>query len=489
VLGLVLACAGLAAAGGGCGDNLAVQADAGVQDDAPPPPSCAPDQPEGACPSGRVCRGGACIVDLDTGAPPGGDPLGTADWIWAFFDLNYGAFPATHVDWEAVHQRLLADVSAAPTQFAYHWAVVSAVGELQDGHSYAEPTGWCDQTGLFGLERSNTGACVVEVADGFIVYKAVPDNPMGLVAGDEVLAVDGRTVEAALSDLEAQPRCYVSFSTAAGLRDSLVASVMYRPATDTSMRVRRVDGTVVDLDIQPLPEGGLLKCDGRIGVPDPVDQGYGIESALLPGNVLYAYLPLFGIVNEEGALGGYQTVLRILTQLFTEAEQTAGLVLDLRSNPGGIANLYFAIASWLFPEPTDLFTCRPRVGRGHDDFGAPHTFKSEPDPTLQMTRPLAVLTNSGSASCADFTPLLVQTTGRGKTFGAASSGAFGQVVPDASLPDWEIAYNNILCSDTAGNLLQGHPPATDFPVAYTEADIRQGVDTVVEAARAWVAAQ
>ena len=47
-----------------------------------------------------------------------------------------------------------------------------------------------------------------------------------------------------------------------------------------------------------------------------------------------------------------------------------------------------------------------------------------------MTRPLAVLVNSGSASSADFLPLIVHTTGRGKTFGAASSGAFGQPVPD-----------------------------------------------------------
>jgi hypothetical protein len=41
----------------------------------------------------------------------------------------------------------------------------------------------------------------------------------------------------------------------------------------------------------------------------------------------------------------------------------------------------------------------------------------------------------------------------------------------------------------AGNILEGHPPAPDFPVSYTTADIRNGVDTVVEAARAWVVAQ
>jgi len=41
----------------------------------------------------------------------------------------------------------------------------------------------------------------------------------------------------------------------------------------------------------------------------------------------------------------------------------------------------------------------------------------------------------------------------------------------------------------AGNLLQGHPPAADFPVTYTAADIQQGVDTIVEAARQWVVSQ
>ena len=241
--------------------------------DATPAPRCTPAQPDGACPAGRVCRGGACIVDLDPGTPKPADAQDLAEWIWGFFDGHYGAFPATNVDWDDVHQRLLAAVSAATTQHAFEWAVVSAVGELQDGHTYARPAGWCERTGRYGRTRSNTGACVVEVAGSFVVYQAAPDNPMGLVPGDEILAIDGRTMEEALSDLEAQPRCRASFSTAAELRDTLVASVLYRPATDRSMRVRRTDGTVADLDIALLPEDGLIPCDGRVGVPDPVDRG------------------------------------------------------------------------------------------------------------------------------------------------------------------------------------------------------------------------
>ena len=99
------------------------------------------------------------------------------------------------------------------------------------------------------------------------------------------------------------------------------------------------------------------------------------------------------------------------------------------------------------------------------------------------------IVNARSASCSDFTSLWVHTTGRGKTFGAASHGAFGQAAGSTALPNWELRNNDILCSDTAGNLLQGHPPAPDFPVTYTAAEIRQGVDAVVEAARVWVVSQ
>jgi C-terminal processing protease CtpA/Prc len=209
---------------------------------------------------------------------------------------------------------------------------------------------------------------------------------------------------------------------------------------------------------------------------------------VLPGNVLYVRLPRFWGVDDQGDWV-YEPLIAILRQLFVRGQDSAGVILDIRANPGGFPQIHLAMADWLFPQPTDLFSCRWKSGNGHSDLGDPVLYTSVPDAAFQMTRPLAVLANARSASCADFTSGWMHTTGRGKTFGAASSGAFGQDMQSTDLAGWTLHYSDILCSDMAGNVLEGHPPAPDFPVSYTAADIRQGVDTVIEAARAWVAAQ
>jgi C-terminal processing protease CtpA/Prc len=489
---LGLAFAGLAVAGAGCGGGNPEQQDAGPQG------RCTPVQPYGECPAGRVCRSGACIVDLDPGTPITSEYWQEfAEWVWEVYDARYANFASSPVDWSDVHQRLTADVAAATTQYEAVWAIMRAVGELNDGHNGVLNDWFCEQTAsVYPLDafmlnagmQSNLGACLTETAEAFVVYHATPDNPMGLVPGDEILAVDGRTMEEALADLDAQPRCWASFSTPASRRHLLVSSVMYRPATDRSMRVRRADGTEADLDIQPLPANGVITCYGRIGVPDTVAEGEDVESAVLPGNVLYVSLPRLCNMDEHGNLTG-AALTAVLRDLVGRAQDAAGLILDIRGNPGGLMSVVMALASWLLPEPTLLFSEAERSGPGHDDFADPFVWTSEPDRSLQMTRPFALLVNERCGSAADFMALWVHTTGRGKLFGAASSGSFGSGYWDTTRPGWTIAYNRIQCRDAAGNTVQSKPPAPDFPVIYTAADIRNGVDTVIEAARAWVVAQ
>lgn len=432
------------------------------------------------CPAGRVCvEDGACIVDLDPGEPAV-DAVLDFDAIWTFYDESYGAFPAKEVDWGAVRDTFRPRVEAATTDFAAAWEIARSVAALGDGHTAAYPDALCASDPGFSFALSNVGACVVETGGEMVVYERVEGS--GFEPGDVLVSLEGRTVEQALKDLERQPRCFLSASTPAQDRANRVASLLLRPTDEATITVRR-GGEEVALQLAPAPLGDL-SCDGRIGLPDEQELGPEVSTAVTEGDVLLIRLARFGTYDPEFVDG---PVLDALREAFERADDHAGVILDLRGNLGGYVSLYMALASWLFPEPTPLFRCRTKDGPGHEDHGAPFEQIAEPDPSLQVEAPLAVLVDARSFSASDFTAMWIQATGRGVTVGAPSGGGFGNgTLGDPVAEGYTLGVNDILCEALEGQLLEGHPPAVDIPVEQDPADARDGIDTIIAAAEAWV---
>jgi C-terminal processing protease CtpA/Prc len=441
------------------------------------------------CPDGRVCvDGDACIFPLD----PGGAltdvdaALATWDAIWTFYDTEYGAFPAKDVDWDAVRSDTSAAIAGAATVFEADWRVVQGVNEIQDGHTGAVSQPICSVDPGFSSSTSNIGACLAAIDGHALVYKAEPASGWGL--GDEVVAFDGRTVEEAKRDLVHQPRCFSAVSTDAHRERTIVDGLMFRAPTDQLVTVIRAGQTSPeDVAIQTIPTSGGLKCDGRIGLEGVTEHAFGIESAVLPSNVLYVHLPAFSGTDAAGNFVS-EPVIDELRPLFEDAMTRAGLIFDIRSNPGGFPAIYMAIASWVFDEPTALFQCQAKAGPGHDDHALPWTMTSAPDPSLHYPGKMALLVNARTFSAGDFTFGWRSITGRAMTFGEPSGGGFGNGMGEPYDANWHLAYNDILCSDFEGAPLEGHPPPVDVPVGYSVEDIALGVDTVIAAAESWILA-
>jgi C-terminal processing protease CtpA/Prc len=447
--------------------------------------TCAPATPEGACPLGRVCRAGACVIDLDPGDPPPGSPAERFDRIWSFYDTEYGAFAAKSVDWDAVRADYGARVAAATTGFEVDWLIDRAVAAIGDAHSCAISEAACDLDPGYGAGLSNLGACVTEVDGRLLVYSLGAGNPLGLARGDELVAIDGRGPELLIGDAAAQPRCGGCASTPAQARADAVASLLMRAASDRVMTVRRAGGAVEELPIDLA--GSVIACGGRVGVGGTTSHGFGITSVVLADDVLYLRLPLFGGYDGAGDFVD-EPIIDILRERVGDAVGRRGLILDVRGNPGGYASVYMALASWLYPEPTELFRCRSKTGPGHADLGLPWSMTSAPDPLLAYDGPLAVLVDARTVSAGDFMSAFLHLSGRAATFGSPSAGAFGNGRSSDAVPGWILAYNDILCSDLAGNLLEGRPPPVDVEVTMSGGDLELGIDTVIEEARLWVAA-
>jgi len=170
--------------------------------------------------------------------------------------------------------------------------------------------------------------------------------------------------------------------------------------TQTIMRVRGPAGTTVHLSILRGNSQTPLEFDivrAKITVPS-------VESKMLDGNIAYVKLNDFG----ENTPAEMQTALTTLI-----AQKPAGLVLDLRGNPGGYVTTAIAVASQFIPNGVIM---RERFSNGSEQ-----TEQATPG-GLALNVPLVVLVDKGSASASEIVAGAIQDRLRGKVLGATSYG-------------------------------------------------------------------
>lgn len=199
------------------------------------------------------------------------------------------------------------------------------------------------------------------------VLEGTPGEKAGLLAGDEIMAVDGTSVT------ELQPEEVVL-----GIRGEVgtqVALTIHREGQeDTDYQLTR--------DTIHVPSVKGLKLEGT-------DLGY-IRIASFAENTGKEFKEEFKKVKDEGA---------------------RGLVIDLRQNPGGLITSCVEVAREVVPKGTIVSVV--------DKNGAKEEYASE----LEASRmPIVVLMDGGSASASEILAGALQDTGAGKVVGVQSYG-------------------------------------------------------------------
>ena len=199
------------------------------------------------------------------------------------------------------------------------------------------------------------------------VLEGTPGEKAGLLAGDEIMAVDGTSVA------ELQPEEVVL-----GIRGEVgtqVALTIHREGQeDTDYQLTR--------DTIHVPSVKGLKLEGT-------DLGY-IRIASFAENTGKEFKEEFKKVKDEGA---------------------RGLVIDLRQNPGGLITSCVEVAREVVPKGTIVSVV--------DKNGAKEEYASELEAS-QM--PIVVLMDGGSASASEILAGALQDTGAGKVVGVQSYG-------------------------------------------------------------------
>jgi carboxyl-terminal processing protease len=216
------------------------------------------------------------------------------------------------------------------------------------------------------------GTLLQNTAEGEIeIVRVFPDSPAeaaGLHTGDVILAVDGNPVTGA------DGRSYL----------------------DAVRRMRGGEGSQVTLTV---------RRDGeRIAIP-VVRADVKISYAsyqVLPGNI--------GYINISQFSGDASRVFHEAIDAFKK-QGVAGLVVDVRNNPGGLLDQAVSIADTLLPKGMIVYT-RQRDGSRQDYYSD----------AAYYDVPLAVLVNGMSASASEILAGSVQALGRGTVVGLRTYG-------------------------------------------------------------------
>lgn len=163
-----------------------------------------------------------------------------------------------------------------------------------------------------------------------------------------------------------------------------------------------------------------------------------------------------------------------------------GLIIDIRDNGGGRVDCAEKVAA-RFTNKRVLYgySCY-KNGPGHNDFSELTELYVDPaDYNLRWQKPVALITNRGCFSAAnDFTNMMKRMP-KVRLFGDRTGGGGGMPISSELPCGWSVRFSSAPSFDAEKKQIEGGIDPDEF-VSLTESDKLKGVDTLIEAARAWI---
>lgn len=354
--------------------------------------------------------------------------------------------------------------------------------------------------GPFG-DNGHFGAGLTPLPDSSsLVYKTVPNHPLGLEPGDIVLGYDGIPWKELYFDLiDAQLPLY-SFWYEGSCQSAythawLMSAGMNWHLFDTLDVIKYGTGDTLHLSVHPLiGQNMTLFCSEQMdipGVPMPdLNQGILASYGVISGTQI-GYIYVWGWYDDVVESQFYDAVSALVSN-----PDITGLIIDLRLNWGGEHHLANAGLNLIFNtkelgfgygercSPTDhLLMCPNDFAYYHYIYGSAKAY---------FDKPIAILTGPGTHSAGDVFAITMKPHPMTRFFGKPSESAFN--VPDyvsLGYSDWRFrnAIWNEYMLDNPSNYLTHSELEIDEHIWLSPTDVAQGFDTVVESAKSWINSQ
>jgi C-terminal processing protease CtpA/Prc len=378
------------------------------------------------------------------------------------------------LDWDAIYAEITPLVQQAQSDLDFHLIIARFGGLIPDTHiGYSSLP--VMQTFLLG--GVGIGQLLVTDDEQLVVADVAPGSPAaeaGVAVGDVLVEVDGIP---ALRSLDQTPMLVSSASTKHGRRFFQAALMLQGPVgSQVALTWRQFDGTEVTrrftrvFDVRPL----LLIYGGEI-LLQPVISSHMLDSGL-------GYISVRGFAEEVSlADAWFRDDLENLIQAGAR-----GIVIDLRYNYGGLAQLAMSMSGRFFQDYARLSDFYYADGRGDFTYrGFIEILSGQP----HYDGPVAVLVNEMTGSAGDMFVYAMQSDGRALIVGHTPTGGFTGEISDGRylLPgnlEMQIPTGRSVDPETREVLLEGVGVIPDIQVPRTVESIRSPEDEVLTAAEA-----
>ncbi|UKK67996.1 S41 family peptidase [Prevotella communis] len=198
----------------------------------------------------------------------------------------------------------------------------------------------------------------------------------------------------------------------------------------------------------------------------------GISYKILDDNIGYIRYESFNDPIGEGNLN----------EALSHMILCRGLIIDIRSNGGGMLTNAEKLAARFCQEKTLVGYYQHKTGPGHQDFSDKEARYLEPSANVRWNKPAVVLTNRRVYSAANEFAVYMKTLPNVRLVGDHTGGGAGMPF-SSSLPcGWSVRFSAVPMYDAQGESAEfGIEP--DYNVQQTDEDFAKGKDTLIEFAR------
>ncbi len=447
-----------------------------------------------------------------------GEGLPTAEKLEIFdramdtLDQKYGAYFNVNINLDSIIDLYRPEIENGVSRGRFA-AIMNYISlYMKDSHTTIldMPVNWYTQLSpgipLFiigGFMHNNYfGACLTPLADSsLLVYRALENHQLGLVAGDIVLGYDGipwKELYKEIMDAQLPIRTnWVWGSTDASITHQILMSAgMNWHLFDTIDIVKYASGDTLSLPTQLLSQqNGFIWGNEQLPVPG-IEQPDFINNEFVKWGIVegtdigYLY-----IASNDGnpQLGIFDSIYEAVYDFMYNYE-TSGFIIDYRINYGGGIDGEYKTYKLLFNEfiytigydertdPEDHF------GMTASTWATPWVMRIPGNPNSYYDKPIAILTGPGTVSAGDVESVRMSFHPMVKFFGKPSSGALTiSRYPDLGHPDW-FCYLAIGSAYLVSNheYLCHTGVSVDEEVWLTQEGVVNGTDDVAEAAINWI---
>lgn len=413
------------------------------------------------------------------------------------FDTNFNG-----VDWDAVNEELRPQAAQATNRSQLRRIMRDALGRFGQSHFGIIPQAPADPI-IIAKKSENDTPSATDAVIPQSSSDTSSDDKSESDTGIDVRIIDGQAVVSSIRDQSPAHEAGVKTGwILKSIRDHSVADQLVMLAESVSEDEVGIHGVGMVTGQLQGPENSTVDLTFLNGNDQEIELELAREP--MPGEfVKFGNLPPMsthldydrmahtsddGSTTQIGVISFNVWMMPIVAKFeraMYELRDVDGIIIDLRGNPGGVGAISSAIGRFIMDEPGSLGTMKMR--------GSDLSFNITPviittwgERLKPFTGPIAILTDSGTASTSEIFAGGLQSLGRVEVFGTRSAGMALPAGMD-KLPSGDVLLHAIADFVTStGYQLEHGGVVPEHNIPLTRSDLLMGVDSPKEAASEWI---